>query len=444
MWLGRGKAPAPRLKHGSEHGSEARLIARLRSAAQKHGSTIPLDEGAQDGGAAAPGISAQQPQKPRKTKRQLWDDLTISSITRSFTLLYTLALLTMLTRVQLNLLGRRSYLSSVVSLAAGGAASAPISLENNDDDSPDHAYGNDFDTNRKYLAFSWWLLNRGWRDLSVRVEAAVRQVFGQLSPRDLLSFERFAELTLDVRRLVEGDTREARRANPVWLAYLLPDRGSEDDVIRASGILDEVEGSTVDLGAQAAASSASASLRRLLDETSDLIESPSFAHVLTELLDSGFSELVDRRVATTAFELPPQGDEDLAAAAARPSMDGVLVGGAPLGTVLPTEEDGLRSTRVVQLPRILSVLTRQAHLIGNGMPNEYLREMERVRDLEGFAAVVYSSNWENEVMRDQNLAAGVAEAKDGDRPAAGSGEESIVLVDRQPSLEDAWSRAQQK
>ncbi|CRK38078.1 hypothetical protein BN1708_020457, partial [Verticillium longisporum] len=83
-------------------------------------------------------------------------------------------------------------------------------------------------------------------------------------------------------------------------------------------------------------------------------------------------------------------------------MDGVLVGGAPLGTVLPTEEDGLRSTRVVQLPRILSVLTRQAHLIGNGMPNEYLREMERVRDLEGFAAVVYSSNWENEVMRDQN------------------------------------------
>ncbi|EEY20781.1 peroxisomal biogenesis factor 3 [Verticillium alfalfae VaMs.102] len=126
-------------------------------------------------------------------------------------------------------------------------------------------------------------------------------------------------------------------------------------------------------------------------------------------------------------------------------MDGVLVGGAPLGTKLPTEEDGLRSTRVVQLPRILSVLTRQAHLIGNGMPNEYLREMERVRDLEGFAAVVYSSNWENEVMRDQNLAAGVAEAKDGgDKPAAGSGEESIVLVDRQPSLEDAWSRAQQK
>ncbi|KAL9946529.1 peroxin [Verticillium nonalfalfae] len=432
----------------SESGVHASQIAVPPPAPPTPSTAATQEEGAQDGGAAAPAISAQQPQKPRKTKRQLWDDLTISSITRSFTLLYTLALLTMLTRVQLNLLGRRSYLSSVVSLAAGGAASAPISLENNDDDSPDHAYGNDFDTNRKYLAFSWWLLNRGWRDLSVRVEAAVRQVFGQLSPRDLLSFERFAELTLDVRRLVEGDTREARRANPVWLAYLLPDRASEDDVIRASGILDEVEGSTVDLGAHAAAS-ASASLRRLLDETSDLIESPSFVHVLTELLDAGFSELVDRRVATTAFELPPQGDEDLAAAAAaaaaRPSMDGVLVGGAPLGTKLPTEEDGLRSTRVVQLPRILSVLTRQAHLIGNGMPNEYLREMERVRDLEGFAAVVYSSNWENEVMRDQNLAAGVAEAKDGgDRPAAGSGEESIVLVDRQPSLEDAWSRAQQK
>ncbi|KAM0284975.1 hypothetical protein ACHAQH_001664 [Verticillium albo-atrum] len=409
----------------------------------------PQAEGTQDGGAATP-VSPAQPQKPRKTKRQLWDDLTISSITRSFTLIYTLALLTMLTRIQLNLLGRRSYLSSVVSLAAGGAASAPISLENNDDDSPDHAYGNDFDTNRKYLAFSWWLLNRSWRDLSVRVEDAVRQVFGEMSPRDLLSFQRFAELTLDVRKIVEGGTREERRANASWLAYLLPDRGSEDEVVRESGILEEVEGSTIDLGVQA---STSASLRRLLDETSDLIESPAFTHVLTELLDSGFSELVDRRVATTAFELPPQGDDDLAAAAAaRPSMEGVLVGGAPLGTRLPEDEDNARSTKVVQLPRILSVLTRQAHLIGNGMPNEYLREMERVRDLEGFAAVVYSSNWENEVMRDQNLAAGVADAKEDEAQAAqsqgtkraGLGDESVVLVESQPSFEDAWGRAQQK
>jgi peroxin-3 len=356
----------------------------------------------------------------------------------------------MLTRIQLNLLGRRSYLSSVISLAAGGSAptSGPISLENNDDDSPDHVYGNDFETNRKYLAFSWWLLNRGWRELSVRVEDAVRQVFGTLSPRDLLSFQRFAELTLEVRKIVEGGTPKERRENQAWLRCLLPDRAHEDEVIRESGILEE--GSTIDLGAGTGAD-LPVSLRRLLDETSDLIESPAFRHVLTLLLDTGFSELVDRHVATSAFELPPQGDLGNAGGA----PDDFLVGGAPLGTSLGAEAEeeraALRRTKVVQLPRILSVLTRQAHLIGNGMPNEYLREIERVRDLEAFAAVVYSSNWESDVMRDEGLlgaaAGGLAPQPEKSRAETQTstqptgGDESLVVVDSSQGFEGAWGRA---
>ena len=34
-------------------------------------------------------------------------------------------------------------------------------MENRDDDNYDNMYGNDFETNRKYLTFSWWLLHRG-------------------------------------------------------------------------------------------------------------------------------------------------------------------------------------------------------------------------------------------------------------------------------------------
>jgi peroxin-3 len=144
-----------------------------------------------------------------------------TAITRSFTLIYTLALLTLLTRIQLNLLGRRSYLSSVVSLATGGMDQSTISLENHDDDNPDQAYGNDFETNRRYLTFSWWLLHRGWRDVMLKVEAAVKEVFGSLSPRDDVTMERFSELTLEVRKKVEGET-EAERQSSKWLQYLLP------------------------------------------------------------------------------------------------------------------------------------------------------------------------------------------------------------------------------
>ena len=342
----------------------------------------------------------------------------LPAVTRSFTLIYTLALLTMLTRVQLNLLGRRSYLSSVVALATG-AQQATINLENHDDDNAEQTYGSDFDTNRKYLTFSWWLLNRGWVDIMNRVESAVRTVFGSLSPRDLVSFDRFSELTMEVRKLVEGATPEERRASD-WLTFLLPPRDKEDEVIRESGILEDSAGGNVSQASPAA-------LRRLLDETADLIESPAFSHVLTLLLDAGFSSLVDKKLASEAFELPVQQESG-----------GLLVSD-------PTE---LKHTKLILLPKILSVLARQAHVIGNGVPNEYLQDMEAVRDLEAFAAVVYSSNWENEVREDGLMDSAIHVDKPAEEKApapAAAGESSVVLVDdAQSGLESAWERAMEK
>lgn len=320
----------------------------------------------------------------------------------------------MLTRIQLNLLGRRSYLSSVVTLATG-AQQATISLENNDDDNTEQDYGNDFDTNRKYLTFSWWLLNRGWTEVMHRVESTVRTVFGSLSPRDLLSFERFGELTMEVRKLVEGSTPEERRTGD-WLRLVLPPRDQEADVIRESGILD-------DNSMQGGLSQPSpAALRRLLDETADLVESPAFAHVLTLVLDAGFSFLVDTKLAAEAFDLPAQ------AAAATDAGQ----------------------SKVILLPKILSVLTRQAHVIGSGMPNEYLEQMEKVRAVEAFAAVVYSSNWENEIRGDGLMNSAVhVSAEEAPLQASGGnqsqgGDQSIVMVESLNGFDGAWERATEK
>lgn len=332
----------------------------------------------------------------------------------------------MLTRVQLNLLGRRSYLSSVVALATG-VQSATISLENNDDDNPDQAYGSDFDTNRKYLTFSWWLLNKGWVDIMNTVDSAVRSVFGTLNPRDLISFDRLSELVIEVRKQIEGSTAEERRSAN-WLKFLLPPQDQEDEVIRQSGILED---NSAQEGIPAQPSPES--LRRLLDETADLIESPAFCHVLTLLLDAGFSTLVEKKLATEAFELPIDDSGFMAN--------------------LITES---KQTKVVLLPKILSVLTRQAHMIGNGVPNEYLQDMEAVRGLEAFAAVVYSSNWESEVRAQDGLMESAVLVKPATAPTASTraldkqtektaestqGEQSIVMVDAQDSFESAWEKA---
>lgn len=135
------------------------------------------------------------------------------AITRSFTLLYTLSLLTLLTRIQLNLLGRRNYLASVVTLASPPPANqeSRISLENHDDDNFEQAYGNDFETNRRYLSLSWWLLHKGCLNLMETVRVAVKDVFGTLNPREEITIERLSELTLEVRKRVEGASEEERR-----------------------------------------------------------------------------------------------------------------------------------------------------------------------------------------------------------------------------------------
>jgi len=349
-----------------------------------------------------------------------WLTLLRTAITRAFTLIYTLALLTLLTRVQLNLLGRRSYLSSVVSLATGGMNESTINLENNDDDNPDQAYGNDFETNRKYLTFSWWLLHKGWREVMLKVQTAVNDVFGPLSPRDDVSMERFSELTLEIRKRVEGATEVDRQASR-WLQYLLPPPNQEDFVLKESGMTTEPASPAF----TPIPSSGVTPLRRLLDETSDLIDSPPFTHVLTLLLDAGFSVLVDQKISQQSFKIPPTS----------------LV----LDLNVPRVQEVL-DIKPVKLPIVLATLTRQAHSIGNGVPNEYLQAMEQVRDLEAFAAVVYSSNWETEItpLNDESVLkdskgkeTNVEISADDMAPV----EESVAGIGAAGTFESAWGKA---
>jgi peroxin-3 len=126
-------------------------------------------------------------------------------------------------------------------------------------------------------------------------------------------------------------------------------------------------------------------LRHLLDETSDLIESPFFTRILTSLNNEGFSTLIDQKCAEFAFR---------SSAASQPPK--------------ATPQDFSSSATIVPVPSgpkaklatVLAVMTREAHSIGNGTtpPNEYLVAMEQgVRELEAFAAVVYSSNFDLEM-----------------------------------------------
>lgn len=282
--------------------------------------------------------------------------------------------------------------------------SSTISLENNDDDNYDNVYGNDFETNRKYLTFSWWLLHRGCKDITERVTTAVKEVFGPINPREDISLEHLSELILEVRKKIEGATETERRENK-WLPHLLPPRDEEAAVLREHSAAaspgsqsGQTEGENpLEKHNYAEELENNASLRRLLDETSDLIDSPTFTHVLTLLLNSCFSHLIDTRIASEAFKVARSAD--------------------------PAARVQEISDRKVKVAQTLAVFCRQAHVIAagsgeaeelsvaeGGVMNEYLASIDQVKDLEAFAAVIYSSNFEFEAIQQ--------EVPDDPRPAA--------------------------
>ena len=131
--------------------------------------------------------------------------------------------------------------------------------------------------------------------------------------------------------------------------------------------------------------STSPPLRRLLDETSDLIDSPVFTNVLTLLLDATFSHLIDTKVRSEAYKLAPL--------ASSPFPDSRIV------EVM--DPDPLMAS--TKLATILAVMSREAHKIANGVPNEYVQAIEAVSELEAFAAVIYSSNFEVETRSENTI-----------------------------------------
>ena len=164
-------------------------------------------------------------------------------------------------------------------------------------------------------------------------------------------------------------------------------------------------------------------LRRLIDETSDLIDSPTAAHILTLLLDTLFSHLTDHVLRTQAFRIPISNQSD-------PSQR--------VQEILDDPSSDDPKNAKAKLATILAVITRQAHAIGNGVPNEYVQGMESVRELEAFAAVVYSSNFEFEAGVDGEVQARDEGLEEGEGKRAGLLEGGRTrVVDAAPSVVEA-------
>jgi peroxin-3 len=173
-------------------------------------------------------------------------------------------------------------------------------------------------------------------------------------------------------------------------------------------------------------SQSASTLRHLLDETADLIESPTFGRVLQALNDECFDLLMQNCI-KEASQSSPQASES------------VPQSFTSVATVVPQVTTADLKTK---LANVLAVMARQAHVIGNGTnpPNMYLTAMDQnVRNLEAFAAVIYSSNFDFQPQGAEQKAEPFAAERD--RPDTPSTPPVMVAKDDTQDLNQAGSSA---
>lgn len=263
----------------------------------------------------------------KNSKAQLWQDLKITSLTRLFTLVYSFALLVYFTRLQLSILGRKSYIASIISMANKDHPhySAPYMGARDTTDSQ---------INKMYLRFSWWLLNEGWLTIAERVQDAVLHVFEGLNPRADLTLAEFSELIGQVQYLIDYNEAPAS-----FLGSLLPEP--------------ELEGYVLLQTSPTQSTDVPPELRDLLDETADFIESEQSSEVIKRLVHSGLAVVVNK-VSTSLYQ---------------------SANSAKLASILANLTRQTTAMAAAETPF---------------QPNEYIARMTTLQDLDAFSAVVYS------------------------------------------------------
>ncbi|KAG2206076.1 hypothetical protein INT46_010080, partial [Mucor plumbeus] len=299
----------------------------------------------------------------KREKHLLWEEIKTKSFTRTFTSIYSVTLLTLLTHIQLNLLGRFTYIWSVSVLNK----SEPTIRLQQEGEEPDVGFL-DPQIERMFLSASWWLLHRGWKQCAERVQKAVDQVVSGIPLKSTLDYSEAEQLLHNLRRAIEFDD-EGKPIN--YCKWMLPDTDKEElEFIRGAGFDDDYQKESTNN------SSSTITLKKLLDETKDFIDSPDFNQVLGSCLDEVFA-IFDHHAFVTAL-LPA--NEPMASS---------------IREVTAAEALTLVQGKRVSLANLLPTIGRQSHLVIAG--NEYLNAFAYIKELQAFSALIYTQ-YGNEIV----------------------------------------------
>ncbi|GAA6055982.1 hypothetical protein JCM3770_000761 [Rhodotorula araucariae] len=361
--------------------------------------------------------SDPEPQQPEKSKVELWSEIKLLSFTRLITSLYVLVLLTLQTHVQLALLGRASYVDSLLSTLPPRTPSPrpsavpcttsevlPAQLKPTDtedcdleralyeakrlpptaDERREEKERERKDLERKYLTFSWWLLHEGWKTVRERVEAAVEGVVGPMGLKAPLVYGELGALFGEIRRRIEQDADGtpfdfSPAIHPPTVALEVQTLISGGSYV-PSPPPSSASHSLPPSGRRARPDPITPSLRSLLNETNDALDSPDGVLVRALVLDRAFSLVVEKLEPAFATAAPGT-SADAADESRGARFEDVTEKQARLASVLPL---------------VTRLAAGDGGVLASGVNgNDFVEALEDVRELREFSAVLYGS-WDRD------------------------------------------------
>jgi len=192
-------------------------------------------------------------------KLDLWEELKIMSFTRTLAAVYGTCILSVMLRVQLNILGGYRYLDTFHTPSGQKSDSATVNTI------PQRV-------EERYLSLVKQFVERGYLDFINYLRLAVTKEIGSLNLKELVSLDQLSTVMQHIRERVEcGVNKPTQSLNPYLLA-------SEQvpDVTRTTQLLPEDQ-----------------LLEKLIAETRDIFESNDFHTVLKSTIDRGYHCLLD-------------------------------------------------------------------------------------------------------------------------------------------------------
>ncbi|KAJ1680307.1 peroxin [Spiromyces aspiralis] len=250
------------------------LISELRSLANKPATPGPDATYYNEDTPYYTPFSAPEPVLAR-TKVEIWEDIKSKSFVRTISSSYLLVFLTLFVHIQLNVVGRYTYIDSVVTQFESNADESKASLL-----APSCI---DFEDQHHYLLLSWWLLNRGWRILLKDVRGSVNQVIANLPLKKRITHRELSKYIDQVRAGVESSLDFINLYH-----YFLPVSDEElSEFLALNGLAPDLV--------------INKTFNKLIHQTRDVLESSDFRSVLGGCLNAVFGQFLQ----TVKESFPP-------------------------------------------------------------------------------------------------------------------------------------------